>query len=31
MPKKKSQSAPKATHLQTPGYGFPKGSKGLVS
>ena len=30
MPKKKSKSAPKSSHLKTPGYGFPKGSKGLV-
>src|SRR5947209_7568421 len=30
MPKKKSKSAPKPSHLKTPGYGFPKGSKGLV-
>src|SRR5947199_10664376 len=31
MPKKKSKSAPKSSHLKTPGYGFPKGSKGLLS
>lgn len=25
-----NNSRPKATHLQTPGYGFPKGTKGLL-
>jgi hypothetical protein len=33
MPRKKSKSAPgnpKASHPQTPGYGFPKGSKGVL-